>query len=461
MRKKLKEYFRRFLSVLLCISIFCVFVISPVSASSIYSDLELIDVLSLQESDYFYYEPNVSSYTVSFPFDYTVRYIDAIVASNVPFTAKSHGFDLNVKYLGSNYYKVYGAVSYRSDTLALTFISNYNFGFIIVSSLCAGTTELYSSDVPYSINLYNKGNQNLVTADVSAGSSYTLPSGYSSSVADQIYGFDFTIYISPNDWKLYDFLMMRFDMRSVSINSCLVTLGDFVLSYDLSLSSTSFEESYDGSTVGPYTVPISHYGLVVDLSSVDHNSNDFISIQVTGSYPSGYFYSDLGTIYFIQGFTHLSSIDVEIVWYRRLWNSISNGFLDIRSVIITNWSNFSNTFTLKMNELLDVFNGNNSEASEAIQKQEEINVSVNNQLVGAVEDWNTNIEVVETGYDMAFSKTTPALAWLAFLADGIFNGMGWFGNVYFLVGLISVIMLVLSKSGLAHKIGSISRRKGD
>ena len=68
---------------------------------------------------------------------------------------------------------------------------------------------------------------------------------------------------------------------------------------------------------------------------------------------------------------------------------------------------------------------------------------------------------MQTNYDMAFEKTTPALVWLASLADGIFNGMGWFGNVYFLVGLISVIMLVLSKSGLAHKIGSISRRKGD
>ena len=77
MRKKLKEYFCRFLSVLLCISIFCVFVVSPVSAAD-YS-LNLIDLLQYQTSldfisndtgTYYYIDLAFPSYTNVYYLEY-------------------------------------------------------------------------------------------------------------------------------------------------------------------------------------------------------------------------------------------------------------------------------------------------------------------------------------------------------------------------------------------------------
>ena len=151
--------------------------------------------------------------------------------------------------------------------------------------------------------------------------------------------------------------------------------------------------------------------------------------------------SYFGRIVHCYGFVTNTTDNVVVTWFRKIYSVITNGFSNLLS------------------KLDDVFGVNDTSVDAAVQTQEEINVSVNNQLVGAVEDWNTNIEVVQTGYDSAVTKAAPALGWLASLADRIFTNMGWFGNIYFLVGLISVIMLVLSKSGLARSVSRFRRNE--
>lgn len=168
----------------------------------------------------------------------------------------------------------------------------------------------------------------------------------------------------------------------------------------------------------------------VYLTGVQRDPDEDVTLRLNGTYDSAI---EGGYINFVSciGFIDTYSISpIELLWF-------------------------------KLEKLLNNLLGStDSDANNALTTQEEINVSVNNQLVGAVEDWNTHIEAVETGYDMAFTQTTPALNWIASLANGIYSGLGWFGRLYLLIGLVSVFMLVLSKSGLARKIGSGIRRGG-
>lgn len=447
MRKKLKEYSRRFLSVLLCISIFCVFVISPVSATSTEPFLPLDDVLALQESDSFWYYPNSNSVEVSFYYPNQVCYVDGILWSNAPISNVHYGSNYTVVPLGNNFYRFFGSDNYAIDKVKLLISSDSTINYLQIVSLSVSSTNLTSSDLPYQVTGYSHFDR--FDSPVINGY-YDLP--YDPSVlASNGFTFDFSIFVSPSDFRAYDYIFVRFNLNNVSLNSVLPRIGDYIVPSSLTTSNTSFpyNDEFTSNTVLYYT---NHYGLSLNVSGlISSDSSHYLYIHVSGSggsVPANY--AAFGTVMYVTGFVKPPVIEVDVYWHKKLFNLIKSGLNNISSKL-------DNIFTVLRRDP----DGNNSSINSAVQTQEEINVSVNNQLVGAVQDWNTNIEVVETGYDLAVTKTTPALLWLSSLADGIFNGMGWFGNVYFLVGLISVLMLLLSKSGLASKIGSISRRRGD
>lgn len=453
-RNLIKKYFRRFCSVFLCFAIFFVFCLIPANATTVVES-PLFDVLSIQERESFVYS-FTNNYTAQFKlprFDF-IYYVEVLfyswedVSINLKYANSS--VPLTKISLGNNYYRAYYSGYAYGSSLNLDFNVDGSSN-VYVLSLSYSSIPLNNTPLPYSISYINYPGS-LYNSNVSAGSTFRIPAA-SDPESHQNLGapFDFTIYVAASDWKKYDYLNLRFDLYSTSLNSCITRIGSVVLPSSISLSDNVFDFDVlfpdDQLTT---SVPSNHYTLVIDLSSVDRSSTESLAIQVTGTYGFGFgFYDYFGTIYFLNGYFRLNEIEADIVWYKKIYLAIMNGF------------NNSLEWLTVISSKLDIVIGGDPAVSDVRQTQEEINVSVNNQLVGAVEDWNTNIEVVETGYDMAFSKTTPALVWVASLADGIFNGMGWFGNVYFLVGLISVIMLVLSKSGLAHKIGSISRRKGD
>lgn len=316
---------------------------------------------------------------------------------------------------------------------------NHNNGsFLSVISCRMSLQDFSYYEIPYS---YSISNRSYTSSD------FTHSVGAGSVLADLAMGISdpvnyarskFFIYIKPSieDIKKYDYLNFNLSLKCANIYSIRCMQGYVSIDF-----STNFINPDGGSDNHTRYVQIS-----VDLSKIDKSSSYPLSIYIDGDFAE----HDPSTVYFNPAMGYLSVND------NSLQSWLSALFVNLRSWFSTQFNKLDQVISE-----LKILNGRDSEAITAQQTQEEINVSVNNQLVGAVEDWNTNIEVVQTNYDMAFEKTTPALVWLASLADGIFNGMGWFGNVYFLVGLISVIMLVLSKSGLAHKIGSISRRKGD
>lgn len=82
------------------------------------------------------------------------------------------------------------------------------------------------------------------------------------------------------------------------------------------------------------------------------------------------------------------------------------------------------------------------------------------QIGSAVDEWNGNISVVTDGFNSGLDGATPALVWLSNIAEGVFDGLGWFGNIYFFLGFLSVFFLIMSKSGLAGKINGVIIRGG-
>ena len=239
---------------------------------------------------------------------------------------------------------------------------------------------------------------------------------------------NFGLYLYPKDWQGFDSLTFYLNMSIESLSSVTASVGDLFIYPEVSYFNSSDVESFSTVTV------------TIDLTGIDRSQGS-LSLFITGLYHSSNSESYFGRIVHCYGFVTNTTDNVVVTWFRKIYSVITNGFSNLLS------------------KLDDVFGVNDTSVDAAVQTQEEINVSVNNQLVGAVEDWNTNIEVVQTGYDSAVTKAAPALGWLASLADRIFTNMGWFGNIYFLVGLISVIMLVLSKSGLARSVSRFRRNE--
>lgn len=345
---------------------------------------------------------------------------------------------LSVYEIGFQLYRAVGNLKNPTSSKTAYFYFEPKDGSFLSVISCSVSLQAFSYyDIGYSYSLVNRSYSGTFDHAVGAGS---VSTDLSMGISDPINYSRSSFYIKINpymdDIRKYDFLNFNLSLTCANIYS--IRCIQHNVSIDFSTNFINPDGGTDNHT--------RYLQIFVDLSKIDRLSSYPLSVYIDGDFSEG----DSSTVYFNPAIAYLSVNDNSM----QSW--LSALFVNLRS-----W--FSTQFT-KLDQViseLKILNGRDSEAVSAQQTQEEINVSINNQLVGAVEDWNTNIEVVETGYDMAFSKTTPALTWLASLADGIFNGMGWFGNVYFLVGLISVIMLVLSKSGLAHKIGSISRRKGD
>lgn len=251
---------------------------------------------------------------------------------------------------------------------------------------------------------------------------YTYNSGISIPLFQEDYGDPMrtilTAYVFPAEWYKYDYIEFSVMISGYGFNGISAMLTDG--------TQIPMDVSYIDDTE---TVSLHNANIRLDLTGIPKERDENLRVEIEFLY-NGDARVDFGL------YDAVNLIDTSVT-------ASTHGFL---SQILD---------TLKRG----LGTGSNS-GNAALKDQEAINTNVNNQLVGAVEDWNTHIEIVETGYDLAFTKTTPALNWLASLANGIYSGLGWFGRLYLLIGLISVFMLVLSKSGLSRKIGSSIRRSG-
>lgn len=431
---------KRIISCLLVLVLCLTCLVYPVSATNFESGVEnsnqcfdLLDYSTLNDSgkNYIGSPAGGITFTYSNPFPGDLAYVDMLInfsgGVNPGHIYASRGseftqYDLTLVKVSGNLWRAYGYINDYIDNLHIT-LCNSQTSFITV----------------FSIKVFPVYNLKPVSTDCNVYFS-TGVGNYSYSTSGGFVEFDlpelgvsidssFICTLSFSDFRKFDFIDFVVTGYIKSFDSIEVHLSDGTL---IPFSATPLTDTSFNSDA--YQL----LSISLDLSSINKSlvTGD-LKVIISGIFDGTYSYPF--SIRFCRGYVKINDLNPLLAfWY------------NLKSFLSTNF----NTLFSKLDE---IFGLNDNAVSNAQQTQEEINVSVNNQLVGAVEDWNTHIEVVEAGYDMAFSKTTPGLTWLASLADGIFNGMGWFGNVYFLIGLISVIMLVLSKSGLARSVGRIRR----
>lgn len=420
--------------VLLVLTLCLTCLVSPVSATNFESGVgnsnqcfDLLDYSTLNDSGNNYIRSPAGGVTFTYvnPFPGDLAYVDMLInfagGVNPGHIYVSRGpqftqYDLTLVNVSGNLWRAYGYMNDFYENLHIT-LANSKQSFVTVYSLKVFPVyNLKPVSVPWDFTLSTTNGKETYKLDSNGSLTFYFP-----AVSQELqYNGLFTANFTLTDWQKYDYLDFLFGGDIDSFTSVDARIGNTLVPFSYSLISDNEENTCRRNV-----------SFSIDLSSINRTltTGDLV-VTVSGYYSANLL--RYGHVVFARGYVDLNDLNPLLSFWYNLKDFLS-----------------------------DLFGKDDSSAEQALQTQEKINVSVNNQLVGAVEDWNTNIEVVEAGYDMAFSKTTPALTWLASLADGIFDGMGWFGNVYFLVGLISVIMLVLSKSGLAHKIGSISRRKGD
>ena len=425
---------KRIIPCLLVLVLCITCLVFPASAATGEIMYDLLDYSTLNDSGSNYVkftQSSLVSYDVTEPVIF--RYIDMTISmvgalSDVYVgNSSSNMHQLTAEQISGSLYRVYGSIP------SMTFYDKFWIKFDSGSDSTSWYTihslkvcNVVSNTVP-TIGRFVVSDYYGRNSDITMSSPDEEPDVYFRPLEGTIISGDYVSWVYLSDWKRFDYIDVQLYINAADVTSLSVEQGDLFLEHDVSFIG-------DNDEITSWTWIV----VRVDLSSCDRNSANAPVITLSGHY-----------------FLEIETSHVRLQSIR--------GIVTIPepSPLLSFWTNLKSFLSTNFNTLFskidEGFGLNDDSASNAVQTQEEINVSINNQLVGAVEDWNTHIEVVQTGYDSALTKATPSLGWLASLADRVFTNMGWFGNIYFLIGLISVIMLVLSKSGLARSVGRIRR----
>lgn len=416
-----------FLVLALCVT--CL--VFPASAATGEIMYDLLDYSTMNDSGSNYVkftQSSLVSYAVTDPvifryIDMTISMVGAVSDVYVG-NSSTNMHQLTAEQISGSLYRVYGSIpsmtfskfwiKFESGSDSTSWYTIHSLKVCNVVSNIVPTIARYVVQDAYGVN-----------TDITMSSPDEEPMVYF-RVIEGGYLEEYVSWVYLPDWKRFDYIDVMVHINAADVTSLTVKQGDLFLEHDVSFICDNDDvDSW-------YWISVR-----VDLSSCDRNSTALPFITLSGHYytPDEYSYFVLQSVQGIVSFPEPSPL-------LAFWTNLK--------------SFFSSNFNTLFSKIDEAFGLNDESASNAAQTQEEINVSINNQLVGAVEDWNTHIEVVQTGYDSALTKATPALRWIVSLADRIFVNMGWFGNVYFLIGLISVIMLLFRKSGLADKIKDAS-----
>lgn len=257
------------------------------------------------------------------------------------------------------------------------------------------------------------------------GNSYNAQVSYSSQyVRDQTnfyYGYDEKTYSESYVTSIYADLDGYFNAVDWESNTCYEYINKN-FTYDTDSSGTSYSDSF----------------FSIDLSAVDREASyiyimPFYIGSGSGNYivPPQVMVRKCGVFLDPEDANDGSSQN----WFESMISSIEDGF---SSVIDT----------------LDKFFGGEEahKVQDAIGEQDKLNVDINKQIESSVDQWNVNITLIEGGYDTAWQNTLPVLLWMSNLANGLFNGMGWYANIFYMVGFTGIVLLILSKSGLGSKM---------
>lgn len=476
--KKYRKQLLRITSLLCCMVLILSAMIVPASAAD-FDNYSFIDLFEYNNLDTYYKLTSTNnSITFSLPDELSVGYIDFVYnksSASVTSISVVTGIATTVLtpvQVSGSLYRCFGDLPDRTaSSITLTFDNTADLWITFMSLKIATVSYSHYSDIGYMDVRYN-----IISTDSGIDSSATMDNPSSTikvtflQDTSAVGFYDYRARLYCNNWVKYDYVDFIVQARVGSVDSLSAYFGDVVLPFEFSYIDTSSSDDYfalyDGDLYTNWADSdggIINLAIRVDLRGLDRTLSGTPVVEFHGIYDASSSALNYISLYDYSGYVELDTVNPVSFWFSNLSSNIAIYFGKL-TTSLSSWfnqsiTNITSNFNSLKDHLSDLFHADDTaEADEAMQTQEELNVSINSQIVGAVEDWDTNIETVQTGYDKAFLNITPALAWLGSLADGIFTNMGWFGNVYFLVGIMSVFMLILSKSGLASKIGGAIRR---
>lgn len=433
--KKRRKIFQRAAALLCCIILLPSLVVVPASAEDMGNFMDLVDAGYF--SSRHKVTPTDGNINFSFEDPTIIRYIDFVFTRSgtapdrLYIVSATDGSKerLNVVSLGNYVYRAYGEVSVKIS---------YDFSLYFETT---GTTWIYPYTCRVSLNIrsaFPEVGKMLVTDgytydtyyDMEAPDSPVMADFWYPNTLDNPYTYQYFTDIYIDNWIKYDYIVVQFAISDANINSLCCYLGDSYVPFDSSVIGDvdlfQYEVNETGGVIRYFPNGLDsviHVSMRIDLTEVFRSNNSELAVHITGQY------------------------------------STQDSFICLNSVTgyLTNDVTETDTLWIKLKKLLNDLFGEDPAADQAQQTQEQVDQEVNVHITQAVADWETNIVYAETGFTSGLSLVTPSVAWISLLASRIFDNMNGFGAIYVLVGFMSVIMLLLSKSGIAAKISNRSR----
>ena len=442
---KRRMIFQRAAALLCCILLLPSFVAVSASAE-ITSDDVFLDLLDYGAYYYFHTITTTNnSFTFPLPAYNSIKYVDFVFyktggsISNVYVTIDSGTrTKVNILSLGNGYYRCYGPVTGAGTNLTVSF----DVSSTVWLQLASFKLSLFNMDVFPDLG-------GVWVSDSPTGSGYIYMGSPTDSVYVYMKPYDYTIETGYNtiiqefngrclfpNWRKYDYIDVLLYLNDCNFSTICVQADNTYVPFEVSFLDSSVLESqivtgyvkdgpyvFEPEVVGAYNRVM----LRIDLTGLNRSSIDGLYIDFSGQYSSNDAYVMMRSV---NGFLLHSQPNQLTVFFNNLKSFLS-----------------------------DLFGKDDPAAGAAQQTQQQVDQEINMQIVQAMEDWDTNIQYAETGFTSGLSLVSPSVAWISLLATRIFDNMQGFGFVYIMVGFMSVIMLLLSKSGIAAKIGHMGRSK--
>lgn len=329
-------------------------------------------------------------------------------------------------------------------TLSAEFSTAYTGNFELVYAYSKVNDCFDINTVGLFIYDLDQSSSNVITRNTVFSGSVTIPKSYSFSDSGLDYkALEVMINISPDPNEL---------LVADSVSFLISTTGPIHedtlagILYDANGSNlkTVLPVTVDnglgatGPTLGGSYFTYNIYLITIDTSGVDLSDSILrlkFETEVRLAAPSSYTAAYLA----INSIT--AKIPVHSVpWYQRFFYWIKDEFTSLKETI----SNNSIT-----NDLDDL----NDSVSSSMDQMESDQSAVNDTVADMQSNWTAEQVALSDGMQATYTKSHNAMVFLSDLAQRIFDNMGWFGSVYSAVGFMTVIMLLLSKSGIAQKIG--------
>lgn len=434
--KKRRKIFQRVGALLCCILLLPSLVAVPASAEDMNNFIDLVDAGYFETM----YKLSPTDNRIEIPFgDYTLlKYIDFVFSRSSKAPDRIYlvsGYDgsrqqLYCDSIGNNMYRAYETINIHSST---KFYLEFE---------TTGTTYIYPYSCRISLNtgssfpdigrlLVNDYRGELTDWYMDSPSSPLYVYFRYPNVVDNGYILDYQSAIYIDEWRKYDFIDVQLLLDDCSVSSIACSMDGSFVPFDVSVvGDVELFDWYineNGGVVRPFPSGLENYlyvNLRLDLTELYRSSSSDLGILISGQYST---ITANFCLYSVTGHVSKDISDTDTIW-------------------------------IKFKKLLtDLFGNDDPAAEQAQQTQQQIDQEVNLQIVNAMADWDSNITYAETGFSSGLGLVSPSLAWINLLAVRIFDNMQGFGAMYILAGFMSVIMLLLSKSGIAAKIANSSR----